>query len=72
MNGSPVCEHVARGALAGVDVQAVPALGDAVAGGRDRALLGVAEVDAGHLGVERERGLVDEREQDLLQVEAWR
>ena len=62
-------EHVAGGALAGADVHAVPALGDAVAGGRDRALLGVAEIDAGALGVERERGLVDEREQDLLQVE---
>ena len=31
-------EHAARGALAGLDAHAVPVLGDAVAGGRDRAL----------------------------------
>jgi hypothetical protein len=62
-------EHAPRDALAGLDADAVPALRDAVAGGRDRALLGVAQEDAREVGVEGQCGLVDEREQDLLQVE---
>ena len=70
MNGSPVSSTWPAAPAPGRDVQAVPALGDAVAGGGDRAVLVVGEVDAGHLGVQRERGLVDEREQDLLQVQA--
>ena len=50
-------------------MEAVPAFRNAVARGGDRAVLAVAEVDARILGVECQRGLVDDRQQDLLEVE---
>jgi len=68
-DGLARCQAAARQTHAGFDAGAVPVFGDAVAGGGDGALVGVADVDAAEIGLERERGLVHERQQDLLQVE---
>ncbi len=62
-------QRLAGRALAGREVQSGPVVVDAISGGGRRAVLGVAEVDAGEVGAEHHRDLAGERVQDLVQVE---
>ena len=53
----------------GGDRAPVPLVRDVVARGRDAALGGVAEINAGHVGAHRGSGLVGERAQHLGQLQ---